>query len=193
MGGAAVVRVRRFADLTPVPWRNGAGVTREIARAAGQPASGEPPWRVSIADLETDGPFSRWPGVHRQAVLVDDTAVELTVDGVPTVLDPFVPFAFDGDTATSARLLTGPARLLNIMTTQGAGAALIDVTSGGTVEIPADGPATHLIVLLDGIGAVVRPTADATALGPLDALLALGSVRVAIDVRDGVAAVVRLL
>jgi uncharacterized protein len=193
MDGPGEVQVRRFADLAPVPWRNGAGVTREVARAAEPDKNGEPRWRVSIADLRTDGPFSLFPGVHRVAVLVDDEAVELTVDGVPTVLARFVPFSFGGDAVTRARLLSGPARLLNVMRTERPAAAVIDVVRGGTVEVSAHDPATHLIVMLDGVGSVVQPPTDATAVGPLDAVLTMGRVASAFDVGGGVAAVVRLL
>jgi len=187
------LEVRRFADLAPEPWRNGAGVTREVARSFEPDGSDRPRWRVSIADIATDGPFSRFPGVHRVAVLLDDAAVELTVDGAPTALTRFLPFSFSGDAVTSARLLSGPTRLLNVMTTEGPGGAVIDVVSEGRVEISADDPATHVVMILDGRATVVRQPTDATALGPLDAVLALGRVALEVDVGDGSAAVARLV
>src|SRR5205085_4350551 len=49
------------------PWRNGTGVTREIAR---WPATGEYDIRASIADVTTDGPFSTFPGYRRWSVLL---------------------------------------------------------------------------------------------------------------------------
>ena len=61
----------RFADLASVPWRNGGGVTREIATA---PYDGERDsfrWRVSIADVTSEGPFSTFEEVDRQIVLVE--------------------------------------------------------------------------------------------------------------------------
>ena len=49
----------RAADVVPTPWRNGRGRTRELPA---QPAG--PDWtiRVSMADIDTDGPFSAFPG-----------------------------------------------------------------------------------------------------------------------------------
>ena len=51
-----------LADTPPQPWRNGGGVTRELLA---WPAGGDWQVRVSVADIEADGPFSRFPGVER--------------------------------------------------------------------------------------------------------------------------------
>ncbi|BBI49914.1 hypothetical protein HORIV_23350 [Vreelandella olivaria] len=46
----------RFTELIPVAWQNGGGVTREVACQAGDGES--PGWRVSVAELDREGPFS---------------------------------------------------------------------------------------------------------------------------------------
>jgi len=48
-------------SVPAVPWRNGGGLTREIARAAGR-TSQDWAWRVSIAEIDRGGPFFciRW-------------------------------------------------------------------------------------------------------------------------------------
>jgi len=51
------------ADVTPVPWRNGAGTTRELASSAGP--DGGFRWRISLADLARDAPFSSFPATDR--------------------------------------------------------------------------------------------------------------------------------
>jgi len=61
------MRVIPFAALAPVPWANGGGVTREIA--AGRDADAIL-WRVSLAEVETEGPFSFLPGLHRILTVV---------------------------------------------------------------------------------------------------------------------------
>jgi environmental stress-induced protein Ves len=44
-------------------WKNGLGWTREIAR---EPADGDAwTWRLSIAEVEKDGPFSAFPCCDR--------------------------------------------------------------------------------------------------------------------------------
>ena len=56
------VRHLRFADYRVTPWKNGAGVTREIAAAAASVGSETPPdWRISMATITEDAPFSGSP------------------------------------------------------------------------------------------------------------------------------------
>jgi hypothetical protein len=62
-----------------MPWRNGAGITREIARA---PAQGERfAWRLSLASLRVSGPFSSYAGYQRCIALVDGRGFVLHVAG----------------------------------------------------------------------------------------------------------------
>ncbi|CAB3752768.1 Protein Ves [Paraburkholderia solisilvae] len=67
----------RAADLLAAPWKNGGGVTREIAaypHAAGYDTF---IWRVSLADVEQAGPFSRFAGVDRTLVLLSGAGMLL--------------------------------------------------------------------------------------------------------------------
>ena len=50
----------RLNEVAPVPWRNGGGVTRELLA---WPSPGDWALRISVAEVERDGPFSRYPGV----------------------------------------------------------------------------------------------------------------------------------
>lgn len=116
------VRVLRFAEYPVVPWRNGRGVTREIAAsvvAAGTVAAGAgeaPAWRISMATIDEPAPFSRFPGLARTLGIVDGDGIELTVDGrmQPLLLgDVFGPFS--GELPASARPIGGPALDLGLM------------------------------------------------------------------------------
>ena len=40
--------------ITASPWKNGGGVTREVAKSPSQ----APFWRLSIANVDQEGPFS---------------------------------------------------------------------------------------------------------------------------------------
>jgi hypothetical protein len=110
------MRIRRLtrADYRRMPWRNGGGWTTEIARA---PAEGDDfDWRVSIAEIATDGPFSPFPGCARSLVLLDGAGVELRIDGAPVLLDRRGQVVdFDGGAATHCRLLDGPTRDFNVI------------------------------------------------------------------------------
>ncbi|CAG0950961.1 Protein Ves [Burkholderiales bacterium] len=100
-------------DFRRVPWRNGAGHTSEIAAGPDAEAFA---WRVSIAEIERDGPFSDWPGVDRTLVLLDGRGVVLAQDDVEVaMLAQHEPYRFAGDRACSCRLVRGPARAFNLM------------------------------------------------------------------------------
>ena len=106
MTGARTVRV---ADVRPEPWANGGGRTRELARAD------DGSWRISLADVDRDGPFSAFAGRHRLLTVVDGPVLALEVDGEAQVVEPQRPFAFSGDAAVVATVPEGPVRALNVV------------------------------------------------------------------------------
>lgn len=111
------------AQLPAQPWKNGGGVTREIACWPPGAGLGDFEARVSIASIAADGPFSAFAGVDRQILLLDGGGVQLaSPDGaLAHRLDqPLAPFAFAGEAAVEARLLAGPSSDFNLMTRRAA-------------------------------------------------------------------------
>jgi environmental stress-induced protein Ves len=111
--------VHRFAgtSLPAVPWKNGGGTTREVVSQPPGATFDDFDWRVSIATIASDGPFSPFPGVDRTIMLVAGDGVRLTGAGVARVLDAVgEPFAFSGDIALDSTLLRGESTDLNVMT-----------------------------------------------------------------------------
>jgi uncharacterized protein len=107
-------RILRSSDYQNMPWKNGGGTTTEIWKAVSP--DGEMLWRLSIADVASDGPFSEFPGIDRWIMLIEGNGMELTIDGqARRIADPFEPFAFSGDARTDCRLLAGPIRDFNLM------------------------------------------------------------------------------
>ncbi|WP_052121682.1 HutD/Ves family protein [Inquilinus limosus] len=103
-----------------MPWRNGGGRTAEIAVEPADTPSGFR-WRLSLAEVESDGPFSPFPACGRTIMLLSGRGMDLTIadpgDLPRTVrIDrPHEPFDFDGEAATSCRLVAGPVRDLNVI------------------------------------------------------------------------------
>jgi environmental stress-induced protein Ves len=116
------MEIIRFADLKPQPWRNGGGVTRELAShpRAASAQDGVWDWRVSIADVTKAGDFSAFPGMERVLTVIDGELLLLTVDGGEHPLEKYRPFRFSGEAATSSALPTGNIRDLNVITRTGA-------------------------------------------------------------------------
>lgn len=107
-------RIIRFAATHRQRWRNGGGWTREIARDG----DGDNwHWRLSVADVESNGPFSAFPGVEREIVLLSGAGMMLDVAGGETVtLAADSPrWRFAGERAVTARLIDGPTRDFNLM------------------------------------------------------------------------------
>lgn len=107
-------------QVAPQAWRNGGGRTRELLA---RPAGGEWRLRVSLADIDADGPFSAFPGVERWFAVVQGAGVRLRFDDGERRLavgDP--PLCFDGAAAPGCTLIDGPTRDLNLMTRGGTGA-----------------------------------------------------------------------
>ena len=118
--------VLRTSDYQRMPWKNGGGTTTEIWKAVSP--DGEMLWRLSIADVASDGPFSAFPGIDRFIMVIEGKGMELTVDGRPQRLhDLFEPFAFSGDAATDCRLIAGPIRDFNLMVARSYGSGALRV------------------------------------------------------------------
>ncbi|MFI6872121.1 HutD family protein [Streptomyces sp. NPDC050400] len=116
MNHEVVVRLLPAAARTAVPWKNGGGVTREIAGAPEGAGTADFRWRVSLAEVAGDGPFSAFPGVDRTLTMVEGDGMELTVAGRPRLIEsPYEPRDFAGDVATDCRLLGGPVVNFNVM------------------------------------------------------------------------------
>lgn len=106
-------RLVRTDDVPPVPWRNGGGVTRELLV---WPERDDWRVRVSVAEIERDGPFSAFPGVERWFAVLKGAGVELDFGGRPVRLTRTdAPLRFDGAEAPGCRLIDGPTRDLNLM------------------------------------------------------------------------------
>ncbi|HMM58482.1 MAG TPA: HutD family protein [Rudaea sp.] len=109
-------RVLRHADYRRMRWKNGGGWTTELAAFPADAQTFD--WRVSIAEIESDGAFSPFPGCDRHIALLEGIGMELRFAGGESVrLDRrlrFVPFA--GETETFGKLISGPVRDFNVIT-----------------------------------------------------------------------------
>ena len=114
--------VIEWRSLPARPWKNGAGVTRDIAVEPSGATADDFDWRISMADVAHDAPFSAFPGVDRCIVLLEGGGMRLRADdgGFDARLDtPLQPFRFAGDTAATATLIDGPCVDFNVMVRRG--------------------------------------------------------------------------
>lgn len=158
----------RAVDRVSAPWKNGGGETATVALFPQTAGLSDFDWRISIARVDGDGPFSAFPGIDRTLTLLSGGSMALNGD----VLTPdSAPFAFDGELMVDAVVSGGPIHDLNVMTRRGRFTHSVarvrgPVALGGV-------PAVRLLLALDsgyrGLGRW-----DALLLGPSEAASVTG-------------------
>ena len=152
-----------------MPWKNGGGVTIEVAKSPEDASLDGFDWRISMARVEASGPFSRFPDVDRSLVILRGGTMTLDIGGRgPVVLDPKTPpFAFPGDVHVGATLEAGRVDDLNVMTRRGRYRAFV---TRAQVRAPASFAAlgeVSFVVVAGGAGHAaggVLPLAEGDAL-----------------------------
>ncbi len=143
--------VLRSDDHARMPWANGGGTTYQVATSPEGAGLDEFDWRVSLADVDSGGPFSTFPGIDRILMVVEGPGMELVVDGRFVPLGPLDPLRFDGAADTSATLVDGPTRDLNVMTRRGRCTATLEVVDvSGAVDLAPVEDGDVLVVVVDG-------------------------------------------
>lgn len=168
MTSEAAIRILRAADRPAARWKNGGGVTREIAAGPVGAGMDDFGWRVSLAEVTADGAFSVFPGIDRTLTLAEGAGMDLGIGGVRRLVDRrYAPQRFPGDEPTDCRLLAGPVVNFNVMYRRGVVAADTAVVRGDLALTVRPGESL-LVVALEGTAEL-----DAsTELGPYDAALA---------------------
>jgi hypothetical protein len=146
-------RLVRSIDVPAQHWRNGGGLTRELLA---WPTGDAWQIRVSVADVDVDGPFSAYPGVQRWFTVLQGEGVALTVGDVVHRLEHGdAPVHFAGDVPTACRLLGGSTRDLNLMLR----------CASGTMAAASDGQAWPPAAAQCGLFSAVAGRCQA---GPMD-------------------------
>ena len=130
------MRVQRFSEHRAMPWANGLGTSYEVA--SDRNADGEWTWRVAIAPVVEDGPFSSLSGVERELVVIEGNGMVLDVDGKSVECMPSQVVRFFGDSTTFARLVDGPVVDLGLMTVRGSIAGSMVVITDAGEEFASD-------------------------------------------------------
>jgi uncharacterized protein len=110
------MKALRATDFKEVPWRNGGGTTTEMYVEPHPKDEARFAFRVSMARVASDGPFSNFAGYERLLMLTDGEGFTLTLNGLPVKLDePLKPVRFDGGTLVTCTLVNGPCTDFNLM------------------------------------------------------------------------------
>jgi environmental stress-induced protein Ves len=153
-----------------MPWKNGGGSTAEIAvEPAGAALATGFDWRLSIASVERDGPFSAFAGYDRWIMLIEGAGMVLDFGGgrAERIAERFKPVEFAGEDPVDCRLIGGPIRDFNLMLRRASHAAEVHVVelAEEPLALATDG-GSMLIHCLAGAA-----TLDETGLGSGDTLV----------------------
>jgi environmental stress-induced protein Ves len=163
------MHVIKAADCKRMPWKNGAGETVEIAIAPIGAGLDDFEWRLSMAHVDTDGPFSAFAGVDRTLAVADGEGLTLSIlgRGSITLTKQSEPLTFAGDPATSAVRVNGRVTDLNVMTRRGRFQHRMErLDISGSLDVKVDATVALLVCVTRGVR--VEAQGGVARLGPLD-------------------------
>ena len=130
-----MITILRAADRAATPWKNGGGITREVAIWPPGSKFDDFDWRISMAGVREPGPFSVFEGIDRTMAILSGR-LELRLPDHTVVLSPeSEPFAFAGDVTCEGIPVGGPVTDLNIMVRRGRAAARVTGFKGAAETI----------------------------------------------------------
>lgn len=160
------------ADHVHMPWKNGKGSTAEIAvrRPAGNDRF---LWRLSLAQVPEDGPFSDFSGYDRTLVLIEGTKLGLDFgSGRAARLEaPYAHASFAGDWPTVATLAGGPVADLNIMTDRARAKHKFTLLTASTGQSAKSEAGTIIVHALSAASVATLESGEKIALNAGDTLV----------------------
>jgi uncharacterized protein len=108
-------QVISLAEAKEQEWRNGGGTTRELL-TRNKHNSDDWQYRISVALVNADGPFSHFESTQRHFCVLSGHGVDLTIDGAPhRVTENSSALSFSGEAKVDCTLISGPTSDLNFM------------------------------------------------------------------------------
>jgi len=149
------LKILSRADYQAIPWKNGRGIAHQIAASPAGAGYDTFDWQVSRPEIAADGPFSSFPGVDRQFMLVTGNGLTLKIrsDNEGLSFDrpvdaPLEPFAFRGEWDVECILRDGPVQVFNVMTRRGRAGARLQKVEAPTARPVAKPPGEKLLVYI---------------------------------------------
>ena len=163
-----------------MPWKNGGGVTHQVAVSPEGASLDGIEWRISLARVSADGPFSIFEGIDRALLVLRGSLALRVGHQEPRVLRAGMPpMYFRGEDDAQATVLDGPVTDLNVMTRRGRCCARIipapsPAPSATDEGVASAGPPDWTLFLLDSARADIVVGASRRALRRDDAVLVSG-------------------
>jgi environmental stress-induced protein Ves len=140
------------------PWKNGGGITIDIADAyaPGATAGGWSGmlWRLGRTQIVEPGPFSDLSGYDRILTVIGGRGLVLEIAGGEAldVRAPFCPVRFAGEDRIMSRLEAGPVAVFNLMSDRGHAIDVAVLSGQGTRTLDA---AINIVYAIDDSQVVI--------------------------------------
>ncbi len=163
------MQIIRSHDYLRKPWKNGLGTTREIAsRLTGQ----DMVWRLSLARVDRDGPFSNFAGFDRILTVVEGDGMRLSSRDATFEARPFMPVRFPGHLEITGQCLSTPIENFNLIFDPNRVQADMTIASGPAIRhLAGDSGGTTILHLREGHVSV----ANGIQLGTEDSCICEGA------------------
>jgi environmental stress-induced protein Ves len=182
-----MIRLLRAVERRPVAWKNGGGITREVATYPQGAPLDDFVWRISMAEVRKSGPFSTFPDVDRTLAVLSGSLRLHFADGECMTMWPSdAAHSFSGDRAVVGVPVNGTVEDLNVMTRKGAYSASIERLNAGEHVIVVEAFKIAVVVAMGE--AIVETERGSHSLTAFDALL----VEDGNDAEDGAGATLQL-
>jgi environmental stress-induced protein Ves len=175
------VRVVTRAQWNRSPWKNGKGVTYEIARGQlghSADSGGVYHWRLSVAEITEAADFSEFDGYERFLGVIEGAGIVMTLQGeaAPRSIPCFGSIVFDGALAARARPMRGSTRDINLMVLRTRARFEAEITERPTKTLEPDpAAAMNLFACLRGTTQIRTPGQPEQTLQQHDSLLLAGA------------------
>ena len=117
------IQIIRYEECESSLWKNGGGSTKQLLIWPKGADLSNFDFRISIATISSDGPFSLFHGIDRQLCILEGEGVKLHIKGndlgqsEEIILRPNErPFCFSGETIIESMLLNKEVLDFNVMT-----------------------------------------------------------------------------
>ncbi|MBB1270930.1 HutD family protein [Shewanella sp. SR44-3] len=130
-------------EFKRLPWKNGKGETIELAINDGGTMA-DFDWRISMAKVTEDGPFSDFSGYQRHLLLLDGIGITLKHQHAAaddhgerqTLATPLAIAEFDGGLMTSGTLMNGPISDFNLIVNAAKYRAEVHALQANSLTLP---------------------------------------------------------
>jgi environmental stress-induced protein Ves len=146
-GGPSEAVIIRKSDLRAQPWKNGGGITRQIWSALEDDTL---LWRLSLADVTSDGPFSIFPNMMRVLTVVEGEGMDLHSADHVLAAHPVRPISFDGAEPVDGRLRAGKVVNFNLIHNAQSYTSVATTMTGPSLVLPGVSRSLHILHCVTG-------------------------------------------